>query len=144
MDKVIEILKEHNLKITAPRKEILKILLESDVPLNADQLYKLTRKNKSPNFTSMYRILNQLNEENIIDKSLYQNGVYYYELLQNKKHNHYIICEKCGKMAILNSCPIDEYKTEIEKESGYKLENHFIEFIGICPECLYNEKTVNV
>lgn len=136
IDKVIELLKEYNLKITTPRKEVLKVLYESEVPLNAEQIYKLASKNKSPNFTSMYRILNQLNELNIIDKSLYQNGVYYYEILNTKKHNHYIICEKCGKMSTLSNCPIDEYKNSIEKETGYKLENHFIEFIGICPDCL--------
>jgi Fe2+ or Zn2+ uptake regulation protein len=50
-------------------------------------------------------------------------------------HNH-IFCLECGKLDDIQ-CKVHPNLTKsVEKNSGYKITSHQLEFNGICPECL--------
>ena len=72
----------------------------------------------------MFCSLNLVREINMGDKKIR------YELLE-QEHSHHIICSKCGKIQKLNICFLER----IEGLTDYKITEHHMEFVGICPKC---------
>ena len=55
--------------------------------------------------------------------------------LKEEDHGHIIECIKCHKHVELDYCPFDEANREIEKKTGFAIEdeNHII--YGVCADC---------
>lgn len=133
-----DILRENNLKVTKGRLEVLRILNSSSAPMSVDDIYKKISTDICKSLTTAYRIVNQLEEANIIRKVLKTDGISYYEMNTNS-HKHYIVCSKCGKLTPIDHCPIKPLQSEVEKETGYEITGHLIELTGICPDCKENK-----
>jgi Fur family transcriptional regulator, ferric uptake regulator len=127
MEKLISEIKKRGIKITRPRREILCALEESSSPLSLNEIHDQI---KEVDFASVFRnvkmfcSLNLVREINMGDKKIR------YELLE-KEHSHHIICSKCGKIQKLNICFLER----IEGLTDYKITEHHMEFVGICPDC---------
>ncbi|MGO3752215.1 MAG: Fur family transcriptional regulator [Peptoniphilaceae bacterium] len=128
------LLRKYNLKVTKARIEILNLLSKSDEALNAKFIYETIRKEYNISLSTVYRTLNQLEELSILNKTLQQNGLCYYEM-SNSSHKHYVSCIKCGSVSSIELCPIDKYEEDISNETGFEITGHNIEFKGICPKC---------
>lgn len=54
-------------------------------------------------------------------------------------HHHHIICERCGRVAETDGCPIQDAGERLVREvfeaSGFQLTDHMAQYMGICPEC---------
>ncbi len=129
-----QMLKDKNLKVTKGRLAVLELLNSSKVPMNAEQVFEKIDKRDVPSFTSLYRILNQLADEDFLKKNLFSNGLLYYETA-NLGHRHFIICSNCGKISSIEKCPLHEFDEAAAKETGYVVEYHNVELVGLCPEC---------
>lgn len=128
------LLRSKNLKVTKSRIDILNIINNSNVPLSADDIYSSISKSSSTSKSSVYRILNDFVDLDILIKTLYQDGIYYYEV-KTHNHKHYIICEICNSVEEIKTCPVHEYEQEIENLTGFSITDHIIEIKGICPKC---------
>ena len=117
-----ELLKGHNLKITNNRLEILDIIKELDLDATIKNILTKTKIDKS----TVYRIVEILLKNDIIETSINHKNELYYQI---KEHKHYIKCIKChNKQEIM--CPVEE----VEK-NGFKIISHKIEIDGICKKC---------
>lgn len=130
-------LKQHGLKETKTRKEILN-LLENESPLNADQIFEKLKDSKIK-ISSIYRNLSTFTDENLVIRTVGLDNISYYQL--NKDHHlHQIVCTSCGKMDIIDHGPLIEIENAIEEETGFTITSHSFEFSGLCPECKSKEK----
>ncbi len=129
------ILKEASLKSTKKRNLILKIISESSSPVTAEYIHE--NSNIKMSLSTVYRALNVLCEKNIIEKSIHQNGIAYFSMV-NKVHSHSIICTVCNKRILLEYCPISSLEEEISKNTGCIITGHNLEFFGICSDCIKN------
>ena len=119
-----EILKNKNLKQTKQRIEILKLIQKLDIEATKKNIIDNTGIDKS----TIYRTLETLLKNDIIETSInYKNELYY---LIKQEHKHYIKCIKCHTKEEINICPVEE----IEKK-GFKVITHKIEIDGICNKC---------
>ncbi|MDO5715176.1 MAG: Fur family transcriptional regulator [Tissierellia bacterium] len=134
MENFKRILKDKNLKVTKGRLEVMDILYHSPLPMNTEHIFDSLHGESSPSFTSLYRILNQLSNEGILHKNIYQDGIYYYEFA-SKKHRHYIVCSQCKRMEEVSHCPMKSFEEQISKETGFIVKDHTIELEGLCPTC---------
>ncbi|MFH0735970.1 MAG: Fur family transcriptional regulator [bacterium] len=128
MEEFIEILKKSGCKLTKNRKEIFEILLNLQKPIS---LKEIQNKCNNTDFASVYRIINLFFELKIVRKVNFGEKFLRYELETGKKHHHHLVCTKCGKVSLLDYCVVNE----IEKLTKFKIEEHNMEFSGICPEC---------
>ena len=126
-------LKDFGIKSTKSRKSILDILESSDEPLTAEDIYKQLI-NEGINLSTVYRTLQSLNELDIINKEIDKAGKALYMILK-ENHKHVLVCTKCGKKIYLKSCPYDNINKELEKTTGFKVEDHNIEIYGLCETC---------
>ena len=126
------------MKNTKHRSKIIDILKCSNNPLTAEEIYDKCVKTENMNLSTIYRNLKVLNENDVIEKAVKQDGTYCY-MLKDNKHSHLLICTKCKKCIKLYECPVYILDEKIEKKTGYKLQSHNLEMYGLCPKCRKNE-----
>ena len=119
-----ELLRDHNLKVTNHRLEILEIVNK----LNIKSTIKNIISNTDMDMSTVYRTLNTLEENNILEKSIINDEVVY---TIKEEHKHYIKCIKCNKVTEIDTCPFD-MKDNID---GYKVISHSLMIDGICNKC---------
>jgi Fe2+ or Zn2+ uptake regulation protein len=85
--------------------------------------------------STIYRNIDSLLKQNLIDKYYLNDNELFYQIKQNtKEHNHYVICDCCKRMFQLPLCPIHEIEDVVEKQ-GFTISEHYIQISGICKEC---------
>ncbi|WP_068348222.1 Fur family transcriptional regulator [Kosmotoga arenicorallina] len=118
--------------LTKLRKEILKLIENSEVPLCADEIFE--NLEKKPNLSSVYRGLCYLEDKGMI-KSISFDGNTRYFFMATEHSNHYLYCKTCGKLEVFDICFADRIQKELEKKHDYKILDHIFYFVGICSEC---------
>jgi Fur family ferric uptake transcriptional regulator len=131
---VISYLKENNIKITEPRKNILEIILCSKEAISANLIYALLKKdNIKIDLSTVYRTLDLLESKKILNKFDLGNNMYNYTLNING-HKHIIECEVCHKEMVID-CPIPQIEEQIKAKTGITLTESHVILKGICKEC---------
>lgn len=133
-EKAINLLKEHDLKVTDKRLAILETLMDNDQPLNIEDLYLETKKRIDMNLSTAYRTITVLCNTDIVQEITNQDGKSYYQI-NHHVHEHYLICKDCKKIVPIHDCPFHDFDDKLQGKTGFKILDHKIEYIGICPEC---------
>ncbi len=128
----VSLLKQHNLKATPQRLEILSIMHQSG-HIDIDGLFsKIIQSFPSISLATLYKNLHIMLNSNIILELKLPNTKPKYELIQ-APHAH-LLCQKCGSCIDL-SLDTDTLIKEVSQKSGYKLHESTLIFSGLCPQC---------
>lgn len=125
-------LKSKGYRLTGPRRILLGLLEKnSGKVLSAQEIYDLL-SGQAMNFSTVFRNLEMMAEEDMLFKIDRENGVSVYGLCLNH-HHHHLICTVCGKTRCINICPMDL----VDKSAweGFIPKKHRFEIMGLCPEC---------
>jgi Fe2+ or Zn2+ uptake regulation protein len=130
-----------NVRNTKQRQLIISILKDADRPLSINEIYnKLIHELPRIAKSTIYRNIDQLLGQNLIEKHNFNHNEIFYLYKGNKgEHSHFIICDDCKKIYNLPTCPIREIEDFIETE-GFIIMDHQIQIIGICKSCALNHK----
>lgn len=129
-----KILKESDLKDTKRRRAVLNVLESAGHPMAAEDIHSQVIENVHMSVSTTYRILGALSEKGILLKNRSQDGRTYYQF-NNQQHKHYLTCTSCNKTIPIDCCPLDKLEEELNKDTGYIITGHHLEFMGICPIC---------
>ena len=132
------ILKKAELKSTKKRQMLLFLLQKQARPMTAEELHEQANNILPMNVSTVYRTLNTLTDKGILVRSVRQDGKAYYALAK-KDHYHRLVCDLCGKVIPIDTCPLSELEESLENKTGFRITSHSLEFTGLCPECA--EKT---
>ena len=119
-----ELLKEHNLKVTNQRVDVLNAINELKLDASIKNIIDKVKMDQS----TVYRIIKTLESNNIIEKNILNEEVVY---LIKEEHKHYFKCVKCNHITEIEHCPIDLSKDL----NGYKVLSHSLMIDGICVDC---------
>ncbi len=126
-------LKSTGIKVTVPRKEILKIL--SGSPMSAQEVHEILKeKGFNVDLVTIYRTLELFNSLELVRKTQFEDKSSRYELVSGEEHHHHLVCIKCGLIEDVEISE-DKFVKEIEKQSKFKVERHSLEFFGFCKKC---------
>ncbi len=132
------ILKKAELKTTKKRQLLLFLLQKHGRPMTAEELHEMADRILPMNVSTVYRTLNTLTEKDILIRSVRQDGKAYYAL-PKKDHSHRLVCDLCGKVIPIDTCPLSELEENLQEKTGFRITGHSLEFTGLCPDCA--EKT---
>ncbi|CAK7003061.1 hypothetical protein CIW83_13465 [Tissierella sp. P1] len=139
-----EIFSKHGIKNTKQRNVILDILKKTDSPITAEEIFIRSQdSNVNMNFSTVYRILNTFVLKDIaIKTSIGEDDKNLYEL-NMEEHSHYLICLSCKKMIKIGHCPLEEYESQIQRNTKFHIIGHKLEIHGYCPECIEEDMYEN-
>ena len=132
-------------RLTVPREEILKFLSESREHLSAKEIYiSLQKSVPGLGLSTVYRTLELLAKMNIVSRICIGSGQSRYEFKPRDRsgHHHHLICTNCGRIINYSEFVAEELrlvkKTEekLAKKFNFKIEDHNIEYMGICDKCI--------
>jgi len=136
----LEKLKESGLKITKPRQMIVDFLASSDKALSPYEIQTLLQKKKiKSDVVTIYRVLEVLEKLYLVHKVLAFNG--YVRCHTNDLDNpndrchHYLLCKNCKRVQEVEGEDLGNLEKKIEKNYGFKIESHYLEFMGLCKDC---------
>ncbi len=132
-----DIFSKYGLKKTKARQMIYEALNNLNRPVSTEELHCNLLKNYSINLATVYRNLNTLEEINIVEKVVRQDGISYY-YLPKKGHSHYMVCDSCNDHFELDICPLDLNLVDKTYDNGFKSTSHILEIHGICKKCQKN------
>jgi Fur family transcriptional regulator, ferric uptake regulator len=129
---------------TVPRQAVLSCLTQSNRHMSPKDIFaEIGRKFPGIGLTSVYRTLELLDRMGLLHKIRIGDGQIRYGLKQQDRddHHHHLICTRCGKIIDYTDFVDEELelikKTEASLASrhGFKIQDHKIEFYGICGSC---------
>jgi len=123
-----------NLKKTPARLAISEFLSTSNTPVDVEEIIKhLRAQDLDTNKVTVYRILDFLFKNQIIDRVEFGEGKYRYELKKN--HHHHLICTNCGKIQDVEGNLVENLEKNIQKDKNFQVKSHSLEFFGLCLNC---------
>jgi len=124
-------------RMTRTRQAVLMVLERTRQPLSAHEIFtQLHQGNVSIDLVTVYRTLHVLKELGlVVQLDLHQEGLSRYELKEGRKHHHHIRCQICGQIVDLLLCPLKKVTKLIEQRTRFIVDDHTLEFTGLCPEC---------
>ena len=132
-----KLLRENNLKYTAQRELILKIIYDNSGHFTPEDIYNLI-KEKHPDvklgIATIYRTLTLLEDANIVSSISFGTQGKKYEFGQKEHHDH-LVCLRCGKIEEFFDSTIEKQQEAIAKKFDFMMTNHVMKIIGICKDC---------
>ncbi|WP_066569131.1 ferric iron uptake transcriptional regulator [Snodgrassella sp. CFCC 13594] len=141
MDNNIAQLKGNGLKVTGPRLKILDLFeARPEEHLSAEDVYRLLlEEGVEIGVATIYRVLTQFEQADILLRHHFETGKAVYELNRGGHHDH-IVCVKCGKVTEFCSEEIEALQEKIAKANGYRIVDHALYMYGVCADCQKNDK----
>ncbi len=117
------------LKMTGPRKTILKVLGESMDHPSVEVVYERAKAiDASISIATVYRTLNMLDELDLVTRHEFNESFSRYET--NTEHHHHLIDLETGQVIEFQNAALEELKERIAREMGFELVDHRLELYG--------------
>lgn len=111
--------------------EVLKLLKEA---ISAQALYvELRNRQQSMGLATVYRALEALKLEGVVQVRTIANGEALYSLVQEDRHH--LTCVQCGESLPIDGCPVHELELQLHQTYNFKIYYHMLEFFGLCTQC---------
>ncbi len=119
---------------TRSQERILNLLKSIKQGISAQNLYvELRNSNQSMGLATVYRSLEALKLEGLVQVRTLTNGEALYSLVKQDKHH--LTCLQCGRSIPIEQCPVHQLETELEVNQNFKIFYHTLEFFGLCDKC---------
>ena len=114
------------LKLTLPRKAVLKVLEDSKDHPSVEEIYKrATNLDSSISMATVYRTVAMLHEMDILIRHDFNESFSRYEL--NDDHHDHLIDIDSGEIVEFHSDELEALKEKIAQDMGFDLVDHRLE-----------------
>ena len=121
---------------TWQREAILEVVKSSNGFLSAQDIFSRLRAAKTPfGLTTVYRHLQILTEDGVIDSIKSPSGETLYRLCSSEGHHHHIVCNRCGHSDEIEGAEVEKWVERTSRSRGFTQVSHTIEIYGICDRC---------
>jgi Fur family transcriptional regulator, ferric uptake regulator len=126
-------------KVTEPRLAIIQEIVEFNGEFQIVELEERLQDRKKHNeidklgTASIFRTVKLLTELGLVQRVNTGDSCHKYALVRG--HVHQVICRCCTRRVDFHGCDFGELTNFLEKQTGFRLEGHKIEFFGLCDEC---------
>ncbi|MEX0267675.1 Fur family transcriptional regulator [Leptolyngbyaceae cyanobacterium UHCC 1019] len=123
-----------NFRRTRSQERIIELLKILEGSISAQDLYiELRKRDLSMGLATVYRSLESLKLEGLVQARTIPNGESLYSLVQEDRHH--LTCLQCGKSIPISECPIHDLEDQLYQSYQFKIYYHTLEFFGLCNAC---------
>ena len=132
---IVQQLRRSGHKVTPQRLTIIKSFIQSSELLTPSALFEKVRQiDPEIGEVTVYRTLNILSELGLI--CMIHNGENTHGYVSRPpEHHDHLICSACGKVLNFTHCNIVDLEKRLVSETGFKIDDHRLDFYGRCREC---------
>lgn len=136
--------RERGVRLTAQRRQVLDVMLESHAPVTAYEIIdRIARFGHRPSPISVYRALDFLIANRFVHRIESRNAF----LACSSDHAEaastsetrpalvFLLCEVCGAASEIESAGLGTALDELATEAGYSISSSVLEVRGVCPAC---------
>ena len=129
------VLSTARLRPTPRRLDVLAELMAEPDDLTAQDLHeRLTARGKRLGLATVYRTLNALADEGVVDALSHRQGELCYRWCGDE-HHHHLVCSSCHRVVELPDCELDPWLDRVAAEHGFVAIGHRLEVAGLCGGC---------
>jgi Fur family ferric uptake transcriptional regulator len=122
------------LQRTRSQERIFNLLQSLNRAVSAQDLYiELRNSDKSMGLATVYRALEALKLEGVVQVRTLASGESLYSSVQ--RDQHHLTCLNCGESIAIDVCPVHQLETELQDFHQFKIYYHTLEFFGLCDRC---------
>ena len=137
LKKFYEYCEENKFRLTAPRAEVLKIIIASKKPLGAYEILdKLKKVFKNPKPPTVYRSIEFLQDKNFIHRIESLNAYVACHIDHLHKDSQFMICDDCGIVIETHQCEIPKFLKDSAEKNTFTPSRWNFEVHGICAKCI--------
>jgi Fur family transcriptional regulator, ferric uptake regulator len=119
---------------TRNQDRILEILKSLDHAISAQDLFvELRDRELNMGLATVYRALDSLKLEGMVQSRSANNGEALYSLVQTDRHH--LTCLQCGTSVAIAQCPVHDLEQQLNQSYQFKIYYHMLEFYGLCTQC---------
>lgn len=139
----IDNLKSTGLKATLPRLKILEIFQKGQQRhMTAEDVFRvLLLEHSDVGLATVYRVLAQFEQADILVRSHFESGKAVYELNEGQHHDH-LVCLDCGRVEEFFDAAIEQRQHDVAKTKGFEIADHALSLYAHCTqtECMHRPK----
>ncbi len=129
----IDELKSTGLKATLPRLKILEIFQTGQQRhMTAEDVFRvLVQAGSDVGLATVYRVLAQFEQADILVRSHFESGKAVYELNEGQHHDH-LVCLDCGRVEEFFDAEIEQRQHAVAKTKGFAIADHALSLYAHC------------
>ncbi|MCX6070051.1 MAG: Fur family transcriptional regulator [Chloroflexi bacterium] len=128
-------------RLTAPRRAVARVLSESHGWMSAEAITARARRHcPSIGLVTVYRTLELLESLGIARRVHGPTGCHGYALA-SIDDGHFIVCRACQQVIEFEGCDVDRVVRRVTRQTGFQVEAHMLELVGLCPDCGARHRT---
>jgi Fur family ferric uptake transcriptional regulator len=129
----IDELKSTGLKATLPRLKILEIFQKgAQRHMTAEDVFRVLLEDHSDvGLATVYRVLAQFEQADILCRSHFESGKAVYELNEGQHHDH-LVCLDCGCVEEFYDAQIEQRQHAVAAAKGFAIADHALSLYAHC------------
>jgi len=126
---------------TRQRTAVAETLDTADQFLSAQEIHDLLRqRGDSVGLTTVYRSLQSMAEDNLVDVIVRDDGESVYRRC-SEHHHHHLVCRRCRATIEVEAPSVESWAEAVAREHGFTEISHTVEVFGLCPGCATTSPT---
>lgn len=122
-------------RMTRQRSAVITALEAHDDFRSAQELHEeLRRQGDTVGLTTVYRTLQSLAQESLVDVIVRTDGESVYRRC-SADHHHHLVCRACRATVEVEAPSVEKWAHETARAHGFTEVSHTLEIFGLCPEC---------
>lgn len=128
-------LKEQGYRLTPQRCAVLEVLTSSGKYLTPAEIHgHMKLEDNGIGLATVYRTIDILVALGLV-RQIHGKGGVGYVSTRRLEHHHYLICSSCSAIVDFTECELEDLEQRLSLETGFDIEEHFLEVWGLCHEC---------
>lgn len=136
MDEINKTLRKGGHRVTFPRRAVVSVVLQAERWLSPEEVFTRAQADwPSLGLVTVYRTLALLSDLGFIRRVHFKGGCHGYARTE-LVHGHHLVCRNCNQaVEVIGTDEIEPMIERIAERTGYTIEDHLLEFVGLCPSC---------
>ena len=127
-------------RLTRPRRAVLRVVAEATCPLTPAQVHEQARVHyPQVGLVTIYRTLELLAGLGLVRRIHTEEGCHGYVPVAIGEAGHHLVCTSCHPAVEFPCTGMEETLAEVERLTGFSVQEHWLELFGLCPACRAEE-----
>jgi len=132
---IFSTLRKNGYKVTPQRRAVIHAIANSNDHLTPADIHdRIHQDHPGIGLVTVYRTLEVLIALNLVCELHTGTNCPSYTL-SIPQHHHHLVCSDCGKVFDFTGHNLAELEERLARESGFRIDDHILEFTGRCRTC---------